>query len=129
MERIQRMVRLKAHERDPRRRVRLSNRPETNGKHRRKKRPIFPAATLIPLSLSVKRIRICKISSRTTLSRKRKRKRDRGPIRGPFAMVMDTFNPIATVPSKSWALDNDGAGYIPLDEGRGGSVTMSRNIG
>lgn len=121
------MVRLKAHERDPRRRVRLSNRPETNGKHRRKKRPILPAATLIPLSLSVERIRICKISSRTTLSLSRKR--DRGPIRGPFAMVMDTFNPIATVPSKSWALDNDGAGYIPLDEGRGGSVTMSRNIG
>lgn len=45
------MVRLKAHERDPRRRVRLSNRPETNGKHRRKKRPILPAASPIPLSL------------------------------------------------------------------------------
>lgn len=121
------MVRLKAHERDPRRRVRLSNRPETNGKHRRKKRPILPAATLIPLSLCQTDTDLQNFFSYNSLSKERKR--DRGPIRGPFAMVMDTFNPIATVPSKSWALDNDEAGYIPLDEGRGGSVTMSRNIG
>lgn len=123
------MVRLKAHERDPRRRVRLSNRPETNGKHRRKKRPILPAASLIPLSLPLYLSLSPSARTDTDLQNLFSYNDSRDGAY-PFAMVMDTFNPIATVPSKSWALDNDEAGSSRTrgEEGRG-SVTMSRNIG